>query len=293
MIQNISNQRIMIPQVQNLGLQKIVNQINENVGKRRNFDVVELSQKAQTLLHEKNETKEKEPVTSDADSEMVKDPWVGERSKAELAEMSLDMQRHDLKSLSNQLEHDKAKVEFTASKIEELENFLNGTASHSDPNMTQETAKAYLHNYKQSVLTDYANWGNLSGFGNSFLTNKYDALSGGLASQVIENQLDSLNSESLGLANLSSDPKEMIKAFENAYNQVNRRITKIEDAFAKGAAGKGFDKPAQGLISFGEDYLKSFDFFASQMETGYRITSADLKFNGEKLEIDKTPISNL
>ena len=51
MIQNISNQRIMIPQVQNLGLQKIVNQINENVGKRRNFDVVELSQKAQTLLH--------------------------------------------------------------------------------------------------------------------------------------------------------------------------------------------------------------------------------------------------
>lgn len=293
MIQNISNQRIMIPQVQNLGLQKIVNQINENVGKRRNFDVVELSQKAQALLNEKNETKEKEPVTSDADSEMVKDPWIGERSKTELAEMSLDMQRHDLKTLSNQLEHDKAKVEFTASKIEELENFLNGTASHSDPNMTQETAKAYLHNYKQSILTDYANWGNLSGFGNSFLANKYDALSGGLASQVIENQLDSLNSESLGLANLSSDPKEMIKAFENAYNQVNNMITKIEDAFAEGAAGKGFDKPAQGLISFGEDYLKSFDFFASQMETGYRITSADLKFNGEKLEIDKTSISNL
>ncbi len=41
------------------------------------------------------------------------------------------------------------------SKIEELENYLNGAGTHSDPSMTKGLAETYLHNYKQSIQSDY------------------------------------------------------------------------------------------------------------------------------------------
>ena len=45
---------------------------------------------------------------------------------------------------------------------------------------------------------------------------EYDKLSGGLASKVMENQLNSISAESLGLSNLSDDPQEIMEALENA-----------------------------------------------------------------------------
>ncbi len=68
-IQNIHNQSILKPQIQNLSLKKIISEINSNVGKKQNFDTLELSKKAHALLKDNNEVKDKEPTLNYNNSE--------------------------------------------------------------------------------------------------------------------------------------------------------------------------------------------------------------------------------
>lgn len=221
--------------MQNSSLQKVINQLNASASKKQNFDRVELSLKAKELLNAEEETKEKEPIINYENSDIVSSTRWGRYSKAEFAEMSLSSQRDDLKTLSDQIDYAKAKLEFTTSKIEELENFLNGTGSHSNPNITRAEAEDYLHNYKQSIVNDYTN---LTMQRDQYNANEFDKLSGGLASQVIDNPLHSLNAETLKLDNLSSDPKEIMKALENASKILDEMTANLESAFAKATGGK-------------------------------------------------------
>lgn len=281
-IQNISSQSILKPQMQNLSLKKIISQINANVGKKQNFDTVELSKKAQALLKENNEKKEKEPILNN-NSEMVSSTRWGNRTKAEFAEMSLNTQRDDLKSLSDKIDYHKSKLEFTMGKISELESFLNGTGTHSDPNMTKETAEAYLHNYKQSIVDDYANF---TIGRNQQRADEFDKLSGGLASEVFKNPLNSLNAETLGLDNLSSDPKEIMEALDIASKMLSEMTADLESAFTNATGGKEFTETARSWSLFDDD--SSLDFFASQMEKTLatrELSVSDFNLSGETIAL--------
>lgn len=261
LIQNISNQNILKPQMQNVSLKKIVSQINANFGKKANFDTIEFSEKARALLKEKNDIKDKEPVLDYNNSEMVSSNRWGNRSKAEFAEMSLSSQRDDLQTISDKIDYQKSKLEFTMKKISELESFLDGTGTHSDPNMTKETATDYLHNYKQSIVDDYANF---TIGRNQQHADEFDQLSGGLASEIFKNPLHSLNAEALGLDNLSSDPKAIIEALDNASKILDKITTDLESAFSGATGGKAFKETARSWSIF--DKNSSLDFFTSQME---------------------------
>ncbi len=281
-IQNVGNKNVLNTQMQNLGLGNIVNKINENVGQKKNYDILELSEKALELLKEKSEEKasEKEPVINYENSETVKSTRWGVHTKAEFAEMSFNSQRNDLKTFSDQIDYAKSKLEFTMEKITELENYLSGAAPHIDPNMTRETAEAYLHNYKQSIVQDFSDFT----IGRSqYHADEFDKLSGGLASKAFENPLHSLNAESLGLSNLTSDPTEIMNALDSASKIINQLTENLESAFEIATGGKGFTEPAKSHSIFGAD--SSLDFFASQMEKGYKIISGNLELTGETFEI--------
>lgn len=280
-IQNIGSQSILNPQMQNLSLKKIISQMNANVGKKQNFDTVGLSEKAQALLKENNE--KKEPILNN-NSEMVSSTRWGNHTKAEFAEMSLNAQRDDLKSLSDKIDYHKSKLEFTMGKISEIENFLNDTGTHSDPNMTKETAEAYLHNYKQSIVDDYANF---TIERNQQRADEFDKLSGGLASEVFKNPLNSLNAETLGLDNLSSDPKEIMEALDSASKMLSEMTADLESAFANATGGKEFAETAWSWSLFDGD--SSLDFFASQMEKPLatrELSVSDFNLSGETIALE-------
>ncbi len=290
LIQNIGNQNVFGAGVQDANLQKVVNLLNANVAKKQNFDVVELSKKAQELLKESDDVQEKEPVIDYENSELVHSTRWGTHSKAEFAQMSLSYQRNDLKTMADQIEHAKSKLAFTVGKMAELENFLAGTSAHSDPNMTRETAETYLHNYEQSIATDYADFhiGR-----DQYNADEFDKLSGGLASDVFENPLHALNAETLGLANLQGSPDEIMKALENASNIIDKLTIQLESAFKTATGGVGFSEPARSFSALRGD--SSLDFFVSRMETGYKIVSVDsgLGMGGETLKIDLPSVSDL
>lgn len=169
------------------------------------------------------------------------------------------------------------------SKMNELENYLNGTGTHSDPNMTKELAETYLHNYKQSIQSDYKNLIQSHVGLHQSLSKEYDGLSGGLASNMMENQLDSISAESLGLSNLSDDPKEIMEALENASKILDAMNQKVEDTYTQMTGGKKFAEPAKSNSIF--DGNSSLSFFESQMEKSHRIIdTAYMKFTGQTLK---------
>ncbi len=166
------------------------------------------------------------------------------------------------------------------SKMEELENYLNGTGTHSDPNMTKELAETYLHNYKQSIQSDYTDIIKTHIKPHQATVDEYDELSGGLASKVMGNQLNSISAESLGLADLSDDPQEIMAALENASKILDRMNQKVEAAYAQMTNGKQITEPARSTSIFNGE--TSLDFFASQMEKSHRlIDTANMKFTGQ------------
>ena len=64
-------------------------------------------------------------------------------TREEWAENSILEQRDGIRTVSDVIDYAKSKLQYTMSKIEELENYLNGTGTHSDPNMTEDLAKTY------------------------------------------------------------------------------------------------------------------------------------------------------
>ncbi len=291
MISGISSQNhILRPQIQDAGLQKVINQINATVGHTQNFDVLELSLIAQTFSKESSATKvtEAEAIPGYDNTEMVHSTVWGPHTKAEFAEMSLTSQRNDLLTFSDQIDYLKSKLTFTTEKISELENYLHGTGVHSDPNMTEELAAIHLHNYEQSIARDYSS---LSFDRSQYHADEFDALSGGLASQTFENPLHSLDADSLGLSNLSADPEEIMKALDRASDIVKSTAAALERAFSDATGGKAFTEPARSWSIF--DGTSSLSFFASQMETDTRMLYADLGFTGETFQIDIRSIQDL
>lgn len=277
-VQNSSLQK-MIGQIQNTGLQKVVNQVNANAESKRKRDTVELSPKAKASLIS-NKTNKNNYSTS------YQKYSSGMFTQKEWAENAISEQLNGIKTISDVVDYAKSKLKFTMSKIEELENYINGTSTHSDPNMTKELAETYLHNYKQSIQSDLKDYlENHIGAGTHLSNSKeFDELSGGLASKVIENQLDSITPEFLGLSDLSDNPNEIMEALENASKILNGMTEKIEKAYAEISGGKSFDEPASSSSIFNGN--SSLDFFASQMEKSYRIIDTPLKFNGKTLNFD-------
>ena len=268
-------------QVQNAGLQKIIQQINVNYGSKKNHDTVELSQKALELLdasktEEVDETKKPEAAFG------YQKYAPGMFTKEEWAENSILAQRDGIQTVSDVIDYAKSKLEYTMSKISELENYLNGTGTHSDPNMTKDLAETYLHNYKQSIQSDYTDIIQSHINPHRSTVDEYDGLSGGLASKVTENQLNSISAESLGLSNLSGDPQEIMEALENASKLLDGMKQDVENTYKEMTGVKQITEPARSTSVF--DGNTSLDFFASQMEKGHRIIdTAQMKFTGQTL----------
>ena len=94
------------------------------------------------------------------------------------------------------------------------------------------------------------------------------------------NQLNSISAESLGLADLSDDPQEIMAALENASKILDRMNQKVEAAYAQMTNGKQITEPARSTSIFNGE--TSLDFFASQMEKSHRlIDTANMKFTGQ------------
>ena len=228
-----SNLHKMMGQLQDPGLQKVIEQINTTFGSKRNRDTVELSQKAQALL-ETNLNKTKETEKEDV-SDYQKYP---EGVPAEQwVKYSLEEQQTGVNTLSDAIDYEKEKLKFTMSKINELENFLNGTGSHSDPNMTKELAETYLQNYKQSIKSSYEDiMSSINGF--RHFANEYDKLSGGMASEMVGDVLGSVTLESLGLDNLSENPEDILSALENASKILDSMTEKLGAAYSQVSGGE-------------------------------------------------------
>lgn len=270
-------------QVPNADLQKMIQQINVNYGSQKNRDTVTLSQKALELLDiSKTEKadKSKKPETSSDFQKYAP----GMFTQEEWAEQSILAQRDGIQTVSDIIDYAKSKLQHTMSKIEELENYLNGTGTHSDPNMTKDLAETYLHNYRQSIQSDYTDIIQSHINPHRSAVDEYDKLSGGLASNVTENQLDSISAESLGLSNLSDDPREIMEALENASKILNGMKQDIESSYAQMTNRKPITEPAKSTSVF--DGNTSLDFFASQMEKPHRIIdTAQMKLTGQTLSL--------
>ena len=150
---------------------------------------------------------------------------------------------------------------------------MNGTGTHSDPNMTRDLAETYLHNYKQSIQSDYTDIIHSHINPHRSTVDEYDRRSGGQASKVTENLLNSISAESLGLSNLSDDPREIMEALENASKILDGMNQNVESAYKQMTGGKQITEPARSTSIF--DGRSSFDFFASQMERSYKIMDMD------------------
>ncbi len=272
-----------IGQLQSSSLQKVIQQVNTNYGSKRNSDMVDLSKKAlemlDTLKTEKEEASKKPEVASDFQKYAP-----GMFTKEEWAEQSVLAQRDGIQTVSDLIDYAKSKLQYTMSKIEELENYLNGTGTHSDPNMTKDLAETYLHNYKQSIQSDYTDIIHSHINPHRSTVDEYDGLSGGQASKITENLLNSISAESLGLSNLSDDPQEIMKALENASKILDGMDQDVKNAYAQMTDGKQITEPARSTSIF--DGKSSFNFFASQMEKSHRIVdTARMKFTGQTLSL--------
>ncbi|MCI8539152.1 MAG: hypothetical protein HFF18_10925 [Oscillospiraceae bacterium] len=269
-------------QVQNAGLQKIIQQINANYGSKKNQDTVDWSQKALELLDASKS--EKADETKKPEAAFGPQKYApGMFTKEEWAEQAILAQRDGIQTVSDVIDYAKSKLEYTMSKISELENYLNGTGTHSDPNMTKELAETYLHNYKQSIQSDYTDIIQSHINPHRATVDEYDGLSGGLASKVMENQLNSISAESLGLSNLSGDPKEIMEALKNASKLLDGMKLDVENIYLEMTGGKQITEPARSTSIF--DGNTSLDFFASQMEKSHRIIdTAQMKFTGQTLK---------
>ena len=268
-------------QVQNSGLQKIVQQVNASYGSRPNRDTVDLSKKALELLDTLKTEKTEEVQKPEAASSYQKYA-AGMFTQEEWAENSILAQKDGIQTVSDVIDYAKSKLKYTMSKISELESYLNGIGTHSDPNMTKELAETYLHNYRQSIQSDYTDVIQSHINPHRTTVDEYDGLSGGQASKVTENQLNSISAESLGLSNLTGDPQEIMEALENASKMLDEMKQKTEAAYAQMTNGKQIAEPARSTSVF--DGNTSLDFFASQMEQSHRIIdTAQVKFNGPTL----------
>ncbi len=272
-------------QVQNSGLEKIIQQVNTNYGGKKSRDTVELSQKALELLNV-GDTKKTDAAKKPEAAAGYQKYAPGMFTKEEWAEQAILAQRDGIQTVSDVIDYAKSKLQYTMSKISELENYLNGTGTHSDPNMTKELAETYLHNYKQSIQSDYTDIIQSHINPHRSTVDEYDGLSGGLASKVIGNQLDSISAESLGLSNLPDDPHEIMEALENASKILAGMKQNAEDAYQEMTGGKQLTEPARSTSIF--DGKSSLNFFASQMEKSHRIIdTAQMKFTGQTFSISK------
>ena len=262
-------------QVQNSGLEQIIQRVN--AGYRSNCDTVELSPKALDLLQTAGCGKA--AAAGKTVSGYPKYP-AGTFSREEWAENAVSAQRDGIQTVSDVIDRAKSRLQFTMSRISELESYLNGT--HSDPDLTEELAETYLHNYRQSIQSDYTDVIQSHLNPHRTAAEEYDRLSGGLASTVLENQLDSISAESLGLSGLSGDPQEIMKALERASGILDGMKQNTEAAWRELTGGRPFAGPPQSTSVF--DGNSSLDFFASRMEQSHRlIDTANMKLTGETL----------
>lgn len=269
--------------MQNMGLQNVIQQVNTTYGGKSSHDTVELSQNALDLFNASKTKKADETKKAEAVMSYQKYP-AGRFTPEAWAENSILEQRDGIQTVSDVIDHAKSKLEYTMSKIDELENYLNGMGTHSDPNMTKELAETYLHNYKQSIQSDYTDLIQNHINPHRSTVDEYDGLSGGSASRVIENLLDSISAESLGLSNLSDDSQEIIDALENASKILSGMNQKVEAAYDKMTGGKELTEPARSTSIF--DGNSSLSFFESQMEKPYRLVdTAQMKFTGQTLTL--------
>ena len=277
MIQNISSRNAFPLPVRNTGIQKLVNQINANIASNGKYDRVDLSLMAQKLIDSKNDATKQRSIINYDDS-----PKVGKFTQAEWAEKSLHHQRNGLETIGKVIDYSIAKLDYTISNINELEDYL-ATGVHSDPYMTQAKAEDYLNSYQQSIVTDYTKL--IEDYANVYRSfiDQYDYSSGGIASQVMDNQMNDISAKSLGLSDLSNDPTEIKKSLESASQQVNEMIVNLEAAFTEASGGKVWD-PVEPMTK--NTWTERLEVFRSETE----IVSIGKyeSLTGDYIEIDRT-----
>ncbi len=286
-IPNIGNQSILRPQTDKLGLQNIVGQINANLEVKAKSDTLEISREVLDYLKNQAEAKAEKGEAADGYTKYPPDMF----TKEQWAENSIMEQRNGVETISDIVDHAKSKLEFTMSKISELENFLNGSTSHSDPHMTREIAEAHLYNYRESIETDYTAVIEQHLGTHRYFTEEYDELSGGIASQVTENKLSGITAQSLGLANIQGGASDIMKALEKASDILAEKAKEIEDAFYELTGKEDFPREVRSRSIF--DGNSSLSFFESQMEKGYMIASANLQFDGQVLDVQLSSVEEL
>ncbi|MEA4989224.1 MAG: hypothetical protein VB095_14295 [Anaerovorax sp.] len=282
-IQSINNYNVFISrfQMQNPKFKNIVNKINEDVGEKQNFDTVSFSLKAQELL---KTTKEKTPTNNLIDYE--NSPQNGTYTEAEWAEISLHHQRNGLETVYKLVDYFKEKLNYTTSRINELQGIVDGT--YGDSFISPDIAKEWIDSYKKSISTDYSKVVEdyveiYRGF-----VNEYDASSNGLASKVSENYLNTLSAESLGLIDLSNDPKEIMTALENASKKLGEMIKAVEANFYEATSGNKWE----AISDIPNDaWSKRLEHFRAMTECGN--IDENTKIVGEALNIDKSLLEKL
>ncbi|MEY8388874.1 hypothetical protein AALC17_16595 [Oscillospiraceae bacterium 38-13] len=268
-------------QLQDAGLETVIRQVNANYGAKQTRDTVELSRKALELLNAAGPEKTEEapkPEMPFGYQKYAEDMY----SKEEWAENAILAQRDGIRTVSDVVDYAKSKLQYTMSKISELENYLSGTGPHSDPGMTKELAETYLHNYRQSIQTDYTDIIKSLITPHRNTVDEYDGMSGGLASKAMENSLNSISAETLGLSGLPKDPQEIMEALEKASAILDGMMQDVENTYKQLTGVERIAEPAGSTSIF--DGNTSHDFFASQMEQSHRIIdTAQMKFTGRTL----------
>ena len=108
-------------QLQNPGLAQVIQQVNTNYSSRRNRDTVELSQKALELL-EACDTKKADEAKKAEEASAYQKYAPDMFTKEEWAENALLAQRDGIQTVSDIVDYAKSKLQYTMSKISELEN---------------------------------------------------------------------------------------------------------------------------------------------------------------------------
>ena len=115
-------------------------------------------------------------------------------------------------------------MEFINERMGHFQGIIHGEII--DATVTKDEAQEYLNDYKENLETDITKEiENLTRLYGGWLENYYE-WSGGLADKITENVVSSINSESLGLKNLSYDPKKYMEALENAASKVKEMAAK-------------------------------------------------------------------
>lgn len=204
----------------NTQISSVVHDLNAKAAqKNSSFDIAEISLRAKQL----KQTETDEKLLKQKDS-----PYNGCLTQVEWAKESLTTQRIGVNAVKNALLFAKDQLEH---KMGELSEFEGGDGQVSDSAITGAAASGITGEHKVSVTMNFAELVKSTVDFYNWQVEATDKASNGLASKVMENQLGKISAQSLGLADLSKDPDEIMKALDGAIEKLKNLSDTIADRF--------------------------------------------------------------